>query len=192
MAKLYFKYGTMGSGKSLELIRVSYNYIERGQNILLLSSSLDTRSGKNIIKSRTGIEMSCISIYEDTDISSIFINESLIKNIDCVLIDESQFLKKHHIKQLTEIVDKYNTPVMCYGLRSDYRLEYFEGSAYLMVVSDEIEEIKSICHCGKKSTVNARIKDGKISTRGEQIEIGSNDSYTSLCRKCFKEGKISK
>ena len=180
----------MGSGKSLEMIRVAYNYIERGQKILLLSSSLDNRYGENIVKSRTGIEMPCKSISDNTDITSIFINENIIKSVNCVLVDEAQFLKKQHIKQLSEIVDKYDTPVMCYGLRTDSKLCLFEGSMYLMAIADEISEIVSICTCGKKSIVNARIKNGKITTSGDQIEIGGNESYISLCRKCFKTGKL--
>lgn len=192
MAKLYFRYGAMNSGKSFDLLKVCFNYEERGQNVLILTSQLDDRYGKNKIKSRIGIEKDAISISDDTDISSIFINQSLIKNIDCVLCDEVQFFKKHHIKQLTEIVDKYNTPVIAYGLRSDFRLEPFEGSVYLMAIADSIEELKTVCFCGKKATINARVVDGKITTKGEQVQIGGNESYISICRKHFKEGKISK
>lgn len=190
MSKLYFRYGAMGSGKSLDILKVCFNYKEKGQNTLLLSSNLDNRYGNNIIKSRTGIEMPCISIKEDDNILSIFIEQNLIKKIDCVLVDESQFLKKNQIKQLTEIVDKYDIPVMAYGLRTDFRLEVFEGSLYLLSVADSIEELKTICHCGRKATVNARIVDGKITTKGEQVQIGGNESYISICRKCFKLGKI--
>ena len=189
MAKLYFRYSAMNAGKSLDLIKCAYNYEERGQNVLILTSSLDNRYGKNKIKSRVGLEKDAISISDTTDIVEIYVESSKQKNISCVLVDESQFLKKHHIHQLTEIVDEYNTPVICYGLRSDYRLEYFEGSAYLMALADTIEELKTICTCGKKATINAKFVDGKITTSGEQIEIGGNELYTSLCRKCFKEGK---
>jgi len=192
MAKLYFKYGTMGSGKSLELIRSSYNYIEKNQNVLLLSSCLDDRHGKDKIASRTGVEMPCISLQRNSDIVTIFKNQNKNKKIDCVFVDESQFLTKEQVKQLTEIVDRYNTPVIAYGLRTDFRLEVFEGSKYLLSISDEIQEIKSVCHCGHKATINARIVDGKITTKGEQVQIGGNESYISLCRKHFKEGKINK
>lgn len=193
MAKLYFKYGTMGSGKSLEILRVAYNYIERGQNILLLTSSLDNRDGINKkIKSRSGIEMDAISIDYDTNIIDIFIKSNLFNDINCVLVDESQFLKKIQVKQLSDIVDIYNIPVMCYGLKSDYRIEPFEGSSYLLSMADVIEEIKSICWCGKKATINTRILNGKIVKDGDQIQIGGNESYTSLCRKHFKECKLKK
>jgi len=192
MAKLYFKYGAMGSGKTLELLRVAYNYIERGQNVLLLSSGQDNRYGKNIIKSRTGIEMPSISINDELDIIALFINENLKCAVDCILVDESQFLSKKHIKQLSDIVDFYDTPVITYGLRSDSKLEPFEGSKYLMTIADDIQEIKSICWCGNKSIINARIIDGKISLDGPQIQIGGNESYISLCRKHFKEGKLGK
>ena len=188
MAKLYFKYGTMGSGKSLEILRVAYNYIERGQNILLLTSALDNRDGINEkIKSRIGIEMYATPIYDDTNIIDIFIKANLHNKINCVLVDESQFLKKIQVEQISDIVDIYNVPVMCYGLKSDYKIQPFEGSSYLISMSDVIEEIKSICCCGKKAVVNARIIEGKIITEGEQVQIGGNETYQSLCRKCFKK-----
>lgn len=193
MAKLLFKYGAMGCGKSLELLRVAYNYLERDQNILLFTSAVDDRGGiKNKIKSRVGLEMDAIPIAEHTSILSEFITKHKNKKIDCVLVDESQFLKKHHIEQLSDIVDNFNVPVICYGLKSDYKNEPFEGSTYLLSMSDNLEEIKSICWCGKKSTVNARIVDGKIVKNGEQIQVGGNESYVSLCRKHYKDNKISK
>jgi len=193
VAKLFFKYGAMGCGKSLELLRVAYNYIERNQNILLLTSSLDNRDGiSKKIKSRVGVEMGALMVSENTNILELVINEKIKQEIDCVLVDESQFLKKQHIEQLSEVVDKLDIPVICYGLKSDYKIEPFEGSTYLFAMSDNIEEIKSICWCGKKATINARIRDGKISKSGEQIQIGGNESYISLCRKHYKENKISK
>lgn len=192
MAKLYFKYGTMGSGKSLEILRVAFNYIERGQNILLLTSALDNRDGINKkIKSRTGIEMDAISIDDDTNIIDIFIKSNLLNKINCVLVDESQFLKKIQVEQLSDIVDVYNIPVMCYGLKSDYKIQPFEGSSYLVSMSDVIEEIKSVCWCGKKATINTRILNNEIVKDGNQIQIGGNESYISLCRKHFKEGRLS-
>jgi len=190
MAKLYFKYGSMGCGKSLELIRAAYNYIERNQNILLLSSSLDDRYEKSVIKSRTGLHMPCKMINSDTNIIDIFSQQNKIKRIHCVLVDEVQFFNKEQIYQLSEIVDKFNTPVIAYGLRNDFKLEPFEGSMYLLTIADSISEIKSVCHCGKKATTNARIINGKIVKIGEQIQIGGNESYVSLCRKHFKEGKL--
>lgn len=191
MAKLYFKYGTMGSGKTLELIRVAHNYIERNQRILIFTSALDNREGINKkIKSRVGVEMDAISINNDTNILEIFIEENLTNKLDCILIDESQFLKKHHIEQLTEIVDVYNVPVICYGLKADYKNEPFEGSSYLLSMCDTIDEIKSVCWCGKKATVNSRILNNNVIKVGNQIQIGGNESYIALCRKHYKQGKI--
>jgi thymidine kinase len=178
----------MGAGKTLDLLKVAYNYEERGKSVVILTASIDTRSGKNKIKSRTGLEKDAISIKDDDNIvKKIYF---ALKDADCILVDEAQFLKRHHIHELTELVDEYNIPVICYGLRSDFKLEPFEGSMYLMAIADDIEEIKTICHCGKKATVNARIKNGKIIKDGEQIKIGGNESYISLCRKHYKQGKI--
>lgn len=190
MAKLYFRYSAMNAGKSLDLLKTAYNYEERGQKVLIFTSALDNRYGTNKIKSRVGLEKDAISIAEDTNILDTFVEKIREEKIHCVLCDEVQFYKKHHIKELTEIVDRYNTPVICYGLRSDFRLEPFEGSIYLMAVADIIEELKTVCWCGKKATINARIVDGKITTKGEQVQIGGNESYISICRKHFKEGKI--
>jgi len=192
MAKLYFRYSSMNAGKSLDLLKTAYNYEERQQNVLILTSALDVRYGINKIKSRVGLEKEAKSISEDTNICDIFIKENSINKINCVLVDESQFLKKHHIMQLTDIVDLYDTPVICYGLRSDFKNDPFEGSSYLMAISDTIEELKTVCWCGKKAIINARVVDNKITTTGEQIQIGGNESYVSLCRKHFKEGKIKK
>lgn len=192
MAKLYFRYSAMNAGKSLDLLKTAYNYEERGQKVLIFTSALDNRYGTSKIKSRVGIEKEAISISEDSNIMKIFIEKSKDSEISCVLCDEVQFYKKHHIEELTEIVDKYDTPVICYGLRSDFRLEPFEGSIYLMAIADIIEELKTVCWCGKKATINARIIDGKITTKGEQVQIGGNESYISLCRKHFKEGKITR
>lgn len=190
MAKLYFKYGSMGSGKSWDLLRSSFNYTERGQNVLLLSSSIDNRYGNNIIKSRTGLEMPCISIAEDTNILDLFIAENNKEKINCVFVDEVQFMKKHHIIEMSDIVDTYDIPVICYGLRSDYKMEMFEGSSYLMAICDEIQEIKSVCWCGKNANINVRINDGNIVYEGEQIMIGGNESYISLCRKHYKNNQL--
>lgn len=193
MAKLTFKYGAMGCGKSLELLRVAYNYIERNQTILLLTSALDNRGGSNDkIKSRVGLEMDALPVSDKTNILELVTNENKKNNLDCVLVDESQFLKKYHVEQLSEVVDKLEIPVLCYGLKSDYKIQPFEGSSYLFAMSDNIEEIKSICWCGKKATINVRLLNGKICKNGEQIQIGGNESYISLCRKHYKENKNSK
>jgi len=190
MAKLFFRYGTMGSGKSLDLLKVAYNYEENGMGVLILTSKIDDRYGSDIVKSRTGISKEAIGIGEDDNIYEIIDYKRTIMTdrVDCILVDEVQFFKKKHIHQLVKIVDSLNIPVICYGLRSDFRLEPFESSKHLMAIADELEELKTICsECGKKkANVNARFnEEGKIVTQGEKIEIGGNDKYRPLCRKCF-------
>jgi len=194
MAKLFFRYGTMGSGKSLDLLKVAYNYEENGMGVIILTSKIDDRYGHDIVKSRTGIGKDATGIGDDDDIYEIIqYKKNIISHrIDCVLVDEVQFFKKKHIHQLVKIVDVMNIPVICYGLRSDFKLEPFESSKYLMAIADEIEELKTICsECGKKkANVNARFdENGKIVTQGEKIEIGGNDKYRPLCRRCFSDLK---
>jgi len=188
MASLYFRYSSMNSGKSLDLLKVAFNYEEREQKILLLTSSLDDRYGTNKVKSRIGIERDAYGVSKEENILELF----NYKEYDCVLVDEVQFFSKEQIFQLSDIVDTYNIPVICYGLRSDFKQEPFEGSKYLMTIADKIEELKTICFCGKKATVNARVVDNKIVYDGEQVKIGGNESYVSVCRKHFKEGKFHK
>lgn len=191
MAKLYFRYGAMNSGKSIDIIKVDFNYKERGHNTLILNSSLDNRYGINKVASRIGVEVNAICVNVDTNILELFIKENNKKKINCVLVDEAQFFKKQQIYQLSNIVDDFNVPVICYGLRSDFQLKAFEGSETLFAICDVLEEIKTICWCGHKAIINARVIDGKIVKEGEQIQIGGNESYTSLCRKHYKEGKTS-
>ena len=186
MAKLYFRYSTMNAGKSINLIKTNYNYIENNKKTLCFTSAKDDRYGKGKITSRLGISIDAELIYDNTNIYDIVKNEN---DISCIFIDEVQFLKKEHIFQLSDIVDELNIPVICYGLRSSYLLELFEGSKYLMIIADQIDEIKTICSkCVKnKATINARIINDKIITEGEQIIIGGNESYQPLCRKCYKK-----
>lgn len=190
MAKLFFRYSTMNAGKSIDLLRCNHNYIENNKKTLCFTSAKDDRYGKGKITSRIGISIDAILIYDNTNIYDFVKKE---EDISCVFVDEVQFLKKEHIFQLSNIVDELNIPVICYGLRSDYMLEAFEGSKYLMTISDQIEEIKTICfECkNKKAIINARIIDGKIITEGDQVIIGGNESYVPLCRKCFKRLKIN-
>lgn len=190
MAKLYFRYSAMGAGKSLDLLKVAYNYKERNQNCLIMSSSLDKRFGDGIVASRIGIQEPCVMITIGDDIQEIVEAYCVGKDEDpsCILIDEAQFLTKDQVNSLTYIVDEMNIPVICYGLRIDYRGEPFEGSCQLMALADTIEEIKTICHCGKKATMNMRIVDGKAVYDGDQIVIGGNESYISVCRKHYHEG----
>lgn len=187
MTKLYFRYGTMNSGKSLDLLKVCYNYEENDSNPLLLTSAIDDRYGNNIIKSRTGLERSAKSIKIDDDIYWL-VNEQEVMP-DVVLVDEVQFLSKDHIYQLAQIVDIMNIPVICYGLRSDFMGAPFEASSVLMGIADTLEEIKTICaNCKtKKSIINAKFDNDTLITDGNQIEIGGNDKYKPLCRKCYNK-----
>lgn len=189
MAKLYFKYSTMNAGKSIDLIRTNFNYLENGCKTLCFTSGIDNRYGLGKITSRIGLSIDAIMVYDTTDIFKIVEN---MEGISCVFVDEVQFLKKEHIFQLCDIVDKLDIPVMCYGLRSDFKLGIFEGSMYLMGLSDSIEEIKTICvHCKeKKAIVNSMFIDGKVVNYGETIQIGGNDTYKPLCRKCYNELRL--
>lgn len=189
MAQLYFRYSTMNAGKSIELIKVAYNYEERGKRVLTLVPSADNRYGTGIITSRIGIQRQAIMVSQDSNILEIFMREKEKDDIDCVLIDECQFLKKHHVQELVEIVDSFNVPVLAYGLKNDFRNEMFEGSYYLLIYADKIEEIKTICWCGRKATMIARIVDGEFVKKGEQVVIGGNDMYVSLCRKHYNDGR---
>ena len=189
MAQLYYRYSTMNAGKSIELIKVAYNYEERGLKVMTLVPSIDDRYGKGKITSRIGLQRDALVISEKTNILEMFIAENSFGKVDCVLIDECQFLKKHHVEELIEIVDTFNTPVLAYGLKNDFRNELFEGSYYMLVYADKIEEIKTICWCGRKATMVARVADGKIVKQGEQIMVGGNDMYISLCRKHYNDGR---
>ena len=187
MAKLYFRYSSMAAGKSLDLLKVAFNYEERGKEVLLLLPSVDIRYGEGKIVSRTGLKKDAVIVSEQFNILNYI--RQLTNKPDCVLVDEAQFLNKASVMELTEIVDKLNIPVICYGLRSDYRSEPFVGSMYLMALADSIEEIKTICHCGKKATMNLRVVDGKPVYKGKQVIIGGNESYVAVCRKHFKQGE---
>lgn len=191
MSKLYFRYGAMGSSKTANLLMVRYNYIEKGKKPLLLKPKIENRDGKKEIKSRIGLEAEC-EFAEDflwnLRCSSNPIND--LKQYDVIIVDEVQFLKAEEIDDLAKIVDKVNISVICYGLRTDFTGHLFEGSKRLMELADVIEEIPTICWCGKKAQFNARIYDGKIVRTGEQVLMGGNESYISLCRKHFFEGKI--
>lgn len=191
MAQLFYRYSTMNAGKSIELIKVAYNYEERGKNVLVMTSSKDDRFGRGVVKSRIGMQRDAFPIDDDTNLLTVYMAAETENHIDCVLVDEAQFLKKHHVQELVEIVDSFECPVMCYGLKNDFRNELFEGSQYLLVYADKIEEIKTICWCGRKATMVARVSDGKIVRSGEQIVIGGNDMYVSLCRKHYNDGRLN-
>jgi thymidine kinase len=188
MAKLYFYYSSMNAGKSTALLQSSYNYRERGMNTLVLAPELDDRYGEGKVTSRIGIEADARTF---NSIENLF---ALVKAhldegpLHCVLIDEAQFLTKDQVFQLGEITDQLNVPVLAYGLRTDFQGEPFEGSKYLLAWSDNLKELKAICHCGTKATMVVRFDEqGNAVTEGSQIEIGGNDRYVSMCRKHFKE-----
>jgi len=188
MAKLYFYYSSMNAGKSTALLQSSYNYRERGMNTLVLAPHLDDRYGVGRVTSRIGLESEATTFRTTDDlyqIVSVYIKED---PLHCVLIDEAQFLTRDQVFQLGEVTDSLNVPVLAYGLRTDFQGEPFDGSKYLLAWSDNLKEIKAICHCGSKATMVIRLDiDGNAITSGTQVEIGGNDRYVSMCRRHFKE-----
>ena len=188
MAKLYFYYSSMNAGKSTALLQASYNYLERGMNTLVLAPRLDDRYGVGKVKSRIGIETEATTFEVDTDLLLLIDSRHNEEQLHCVLIDEAQFLTRDQVFQLSEVTDRLGIPVLAYGLRTDFQGEPFEGSKYLLAWSDNLKEIKAICHCGTKATMVLRLDEtGKAVTEGSQVEIGGNDRYVSMCRKHFKE-----
>ena len=187
MAKLYFKYGAMGSSKTAQALITKYNYEENDLQVWLIKPSADTRDGAQILRSRIGLEAQVEGIAPDVDIYARFLGGKARRS-DVIFVDECQFLTEKQIDQLRTIVDEYNIPVMCFGLRTDFQTHLFPGSRRLMEVADTIQEIKTICDCGAKATVNARISDGYIVTEGAQVVLGGNDSYIAMCHKCYVRG----
>ena len=188
MAKLYFYYSSMNAGKSTSLLQSSYNYRERGMNTLVLAPALDDRYGAGKVTSRIGIEADARSFSREDNLYEAVQTYLDSAPLHCVLIDEAQFLTKDQVFQLGEITDQLNVPVLAYGLRTDFQGEPFEGSKYLLAWSDNLKELKAICHCGTKATMVVRFDEqGNAVTQGSQIEIGGNDRYVSMCRKHFKE-----
>ena len=188
MAKLYFKYGAMGSSKTAQALITKYNYEENGLNVWLIKPSADTRDGEQILRSRIGLEAAVEVIPPETDIYARYLGVREL-NCDVIIVDECQFLTEAQIDQLRAIVDEHNIPVMCFGLRTDFQTRLFPGSRRLMEVADTIQEIKTICDCGAKATVNARIDgSGHIITQGAQVVLGGNDSYIAMCHKCYVRG----
>ena len=181
MAKLYFRYGAMGSSKTANAIMVQYNYEERGQKALMVKPALENRDGRRIVASRSGLQAECVFIEELT------LEEAA--KYDCIIVDEAQFLTKEQVQLLVDIVDCAGVPVICYGLRADFRGNLFEGSQWLLAWADSIEEIKTVCWCGRKATYNARLSNGRVIKEGEQVLLGGNESYIALCRKHWAEGK---
>ena len=188
MAKLYFRYGAMGSSKTANALMVDYNYHERGKQALLVKPKADSRDGDRTIRSRMGLEKEGILLEELVELA-----DEEIRKYDCIIVDEAQFATKAQVEFFVHIVDDLDVPVICYGLRTDFRREFFEGSLWLMAWADKIEEIKTVCWCGRAATCNARIgEDGKMIQSGEQIVMGGNDKYTALCRKHHREGNLGK
>ena len=184
LAKLYFKYGAMGSSKTAQALITKFNYEERGMRVWLIKPSTDSRDGENMIRSRMGLASEVRVISKTDDICEVFVNEA--KSSDVIIGDECQFFTKEQIDQLRKITDEFDVPVLCFGLRTDFLTRLFPGSHRLFEVADSITEIKTMCECGRKATVNARIdKSGNIVTEGRQVFLGGNDRYIAMCHKCW-------
>ena len=179
MAKLIFRYGAMGSSKTANALMVRYNYVEKGKKVVLLKPRCEDRDGAKVIKSRIGLAEPC-EFAED------FLADYSGEHYDCIIVDEVQFLSESIIDRLSNLVDAHGITVICYGLRTDFQSHLFPGARRLMELADDIEQIKTICWCGKRAHFNARIMDGKMITEGEQVQLGGNESYTALCRKHYK------
>lgn len=187
MAKLYFRYGVMGSSKSAQALITKFNYEEQGMRVWLIKPVADTRYGKDIVRSRIGLEQPADVITEEMNLFEIFRDREKEFN-DVIIADEAQFLTPAQIEQLRDIVDNYNVPVFCFGLRTDFRTKMFPGSARLFELADSVSELKTVCTCGGKAMVNARIDgEGNIITEGAQIMLGGNESYRPMCYKCWKK-----
>ena len=185
MAKLYFKYGAMGSSKSAQALITKFNYEELGMSVWLIKPSIDTRDGADIVKSRIGLECRAQIITPEQNIEDEY---RRVGRHDVIIADEAQFFTPDQIDQLRSLVDDEDLPVLCFGLRTDFLTHFFPGAQRLMELADSITEVKTVCACGRKATVNARIdSDGRIITHGDQVLLGGNDSYVAMCHKCWKE-----
>lgn len=188
MAKLYFYYSAMNAGKSTVLLQSSYNYQERGMRTLLFAPALDTRAGYGRIQSRIGLASDAHPIRAADNLFAAVRDAHAAQPVACVLVDEAQFLAPAQVDQLAEVVDRLDLPVLCYGLRTDFQARLFPGSAALLALADNLIELKTICHCGRKATMNLRVtEDGRAVKEGAQVEIGGNDRYVAVCRRHFKE-----
>ncbi len=188
MAKLYFKYGAMGSSKTAQALITKYNYEENDLQVWLIKPSTDTRDGQQVLRSRIGLTASVDAIAPEQDILALFRQEKQ-GQCDVIIVDECQFMTPAQIDQLREVVNEFSVPVLCFGLRTDFQTKMFPGSMRLMEVADTIQEIKTMCDCGAKATVNARIdSEGHIVTQGAQVVLGGNDSYIAMCHKCYTRG----
>ncbi len=183
MAKLYFRYGAMGSSKTANAIMVQYNYQERGQSALMLKPRLDDRDGARVVGSRSGLSAPCRFVEELSEID--------VSRYDCVIVDEAQFMTKSQVASLVRIADDLDIPVICYGLRADFQGNLFEGSQWLLAWADSIEELKTVCWCGRKAICNTRVVGGRVTKEGEQIMLGGSESYVALCRKHWQKGELA-
>lgn len=184
MAKLIFRYGAMGSSKTANALMVRYNYVEKGKKVVLLKPRCEDRDGKSIIKSRIGLEEPC-------EFAENFLENYSGEHYDCIIVDEVQFLSESIIDRLSDLVDEHNITVICYGLRTDFQSHLFPGAKRLMELADDIEQIKTICWCGKRAHFNARIQNEQMVTEGALVQLGGNESYTALCRKHYKERAVA-
>ena len=188
MAKLYFYYAAMNAGKSTTLLQADFNYRERGMQTMLWTADLDDRAGAGTIGSRIGLEAGANRYADDTNLFDAVVRELIRRKLDCILVDEAQFLTRDHVLQLCRITDDLKIPVLCYGLRTDFQANLFPGSAALLALADTLVELKAVCECGRKATMNLRVDaDGHAVVAGEQTEIGGNDRYIALCRRHFFE-----
>ncbi|EYU16120.1 thymidine kinase [Photorhabdus aegyptia] len=188
MAQLYFYYSAMNAGKSTSLLQSSYNYNERGMRTLVFTAEIDTRFEKGKVKSRIGLSADALLFSQQTDIGELIRNENNQAKVHCVLIDECHFLTKVQIEQLCKVTDYDDIPVLCYGLRTDFRGELFSGSQYLLAWADKLVELKTICHCGRKANRTLRLdSEGVVICDGEQVDIGGNEKYVSVCRKHYMD-----
>ena len=189
MAQLYFYYSAMNAGKTTTLLQSAHNYRERGMRVAILTPRLDDRAGRGVVASRIGLKADGIAFQQDTDLQQLIAEDIGTHGpLGCVLVEEAQFLSRSQVWQLSEVVDQLRIPVLCYGLRTDFRGELFEGSQYLLAWADEMQEIKTICHSGKKATMNVRVDAaGRALQDGPQVEIGGNDRYVSVSRAEFKK-----
>ena len=188
MAKLYFYYASMNAGKSTTLLQADFNYRERGMRTLLFTAGVHDRGGKGVIDSRLGISVTAVPFDVDTDLRTIAEDAHFEAPLACVLVDEAQFLSAGQVRQLAHLADEIGIPVLCYGLRTDFQGKLFPGSAELLALADSLIEIKSVCECGRKATMNLRVdSEGNAVRQGEQKEIGGNERYVALCRRHFMQ-----
>ena len=188
MAKLYFKYGVMGSSKTAQALITKFNYEERGMKVWLIKPEIDNRESEGVLASRAGLSAKAYVLPSNESVLESFLH--LSEKVDVIIVDESQFLSEDQVNELAMLVIDYNIPVLCFGLRADFRTKMFPGSKRLMEIADSITEIKTICSCGRKATVNVRLDEhGNIITKGEQIMIGGNDKYTAMCYPCYIQGQ---